>query len=73
MKEDPSASKLKDGIDNVVVALDKKDAVFSVGEKMTGHVVVFCNETTAVRGVKIKFLGRMTLHWREVTIHNRLQ
>ncbi len=30
----------KDGIDNVVVNLDRKEAVFRVGETMTGNIVV---------------------------------
>ena len=57
----------KDGIDNVVVNLDRKEAVFRVGETMTGNIVVICNETTAVRGVRLKILGRMNIHWKEVS------
>ncbi len=63
-----STSALKDGIDNVLVTLDRKDPTFTAGETMTGQVTVFCNETTAVRGVRLKILGTMNIHWREAWI-----
>ena len=45
---------LKDGIDNVVVTYDRDPAIFNVGETITGTVTVFCEETTPVRGIRVK-------------------
>ena len=56
-------STLKDGIDNVVITFDDKDSVFNAGTTMTGNVLVVMEDTTAVRGVRLKIMGDMVIHW----------
>ena len=40
---------------------------------MTGTVVVKVEETSPVRGVKIKLSGRMDLYWRKVEGGNTIE
>ena len=40
---------------------------------MTGQVVVKVEETSPVRGIKIKLFGRMDLYWRKVEGGNTIE
>jgi Arrestin (or S-antigen), N-terminal domain. len=59
-------SLLKDGIDNVVVTFDNESATYRAGTEMTGVIAVFCEDTTPVRGIRLKINGRLNIFWRKI-------
>ena len=56
-------STLKDGIDNVVITFDNPYSEFIAGTPMTGNILVVMEETTAVRGIRLKVMGDMVINW----------
>ena len=57
---------LNDGIDNVVVTLDRPDVTYKSGQTMKGSVMVICDDTTPVKSIRLRILGRMSIFWRKV-------
>ncbi len=44
----------KDGIDNVSVVFDRNPPDYTGGEKLTGKVIVLCDNTTPVKGIRVR-------------------
>ena len=44
----------KDGLDSVIVKLDRAPAVYNAGDIFSGNVIVVCLETTPVKGIKVR-------------------
>ena len=57
---------LADGIDNVVVTLDHADVTYRSGQTMKGTVMVICDDTTPVKSIRLRILGRMSIFWKKV-------
>ena len=53
-----------DGIDNILIYFDQSELLFRAGSDITGKIVVYCNETTPVRGVLLILKGTMNIYWR---------
>ena len=68
-------SSLKDGIDNVVISFDEDNetSVFYAGTTMTGNVLLVMEETTAVRGIRLKIMGNMEIHWKKMDGGNTIE
>lgn len=43
----------KDGLDSVIVKMDRAPAVYNAGDIFAGKVIVVCLETTPVKGIKV--------------------
>ena len=46
----------KDGLDSVIVKLDRAPAVYNAGDIFSGNVIVVCLETTPVKGIKVRLM-----------------
>ena len=46
----------KDGIDNVTVNFDRNPPNYTAGEILTGNVHVLCDDTTPVKGIRVRYL-----------------
>ena len=44
----------KDGLDSVIVKMDRAPAVYNAGDIFSGNVMVVCLETTPVKGIKVR-------------------
>ena len=44
----------KDGLDSVIVKMDRAPAVYNAGDIFAGKVIVVCLETTPVKGIKVR-------------------
>ena len=49
-----SAFMSKVGIDNIVLQFDKVPAIYKGGEDLSGRIIVVCDETTPVKGIKVQ-------------------
>ena len=54
----------KDGIDNIVLQFSRTPAMYRAGEDLTGKIVVVCDATTPVKGIKLHVFGRMNIYWK---------
>ena len=46
----------KDGLDSVIVKMDRAPAVYNAGDIFSGNVMVVCLETTPVKGIKVRLI-----------------
>ena len=56
----------KDGIDNISLQFTRTPAMYRAGEDLMGRIIVICNETTPVKGIKLHIFGRMNIYWKKV-------
>ena len=56
----------KDGIDNISLQFSRTPARYRAGEDLMGRIIVICNDTTPVKGIKLHIFGRMNIYWKKV-------
>jgi len=56
----------KDGIDNISLQFTRTPAMYRAGEDLMGKIVVVCDDTTPVKGIKLHIFGRMNIYWKKV-------
>ena len=47
----------KDGIESLCVRMDRMPPIYRAGDILQGKIIVICNATTPVKGIKVSIQG----------------